>query len=203
MNLTDKLVYLDREFVSNLYEDEFGYSPETKITKTEGMRASAIIPLFSAGASSVESKSYSKSTVEMCKSLTARLKGYKNFSDCNHDFGHSSSICWVDGILTINKVEVKRRTHEISVFGEPDGPCLDNKERFVAEEFYFAVHSEAGEFALLPTEDYFASGVAAFKGLARTVVGPIELPVSVLIRVFSAQTSFKQWMSVPLIIVEP
>lgn len=63
MKLFERLIYLDRDFVSAAYELEKGYSPETKITKTEGLNAGIAIPLFSAGASSIESKAYSVSTL--------------------------------------------------------------------------------------------------------------------------------------------
>lgn len=202
MNLTEKMLYLDRDFISNLYEAECGVSPETKITKTEGLRASASIPIFSAGASSVESKSYSVSTAEMCRALWGRLDKYPQLPDCAHDFGKSSSICWIEGVLSIDKVEVKRRQYTVTIIGEHK-PNPDDGERLVAEEFYFAIQAGEEKVALIPTEDYFASGVGAFKELIDTVVGPIELPVRALVRVFSAQTHFKQWISVPLLMVEP
>lgn len=203
MDLASKLIYLDREFVSNLYESETGYSPATQITKTEGLQASAVIPLFSAGASSVESKSYSVSTLGMLRALEEKVRNFPRFDESAHDFGKASAICWLEGTLTINKVEVKRSKYTLTLVGEPKDPQSRDGERLVAEEYYFAVESGIHKVALIPTKDYFTSGVASFKELADTVVGPIELPVNALVRVFSAQTAFKQWISVPLVILEP
>jgi hypothetical protein len=73
----------------------------------------------------------------------------------------------------------------------------------IAEEYYYAISAQTGRFALIPISDYFSSGVASFRELADTVIGPIELPVKALLRVFSAQTSFKEWLAVPLVIFEP
>ena len=199
----EKLVCLDREFTSSPYEAECGYSPETKITKTEGTRTAATIPLFSAGASSVESKSYSVFTAETCRSLMTKLEQYPQISECNHDFGSSSSICWISGVLTIDKVEVKRRSYTMTLAGKPKEPNPDEGERLVAEEYYFAVQSDSEKVALIPTGEYFLSGIAAFKVLIDTVVGPIELPIKALVRTFSAQANFTQWMGVPLVMVEP
>ncbi|MFZ4790825.1 MAG: hypothetical protein ACOYMW_08040 [Candidatus Competibacteraceae bacterium] len=198
MKFFEHLLYLDRDFISAMFEDETGYSPETKITKTEGMNASARIPIFSAGASSVESKSYSVSTVGMLAKLEEQLSKFPDFSPDKYNFGNSSLICWIRGKLTIEKLEIKRKNHV-----ETSKSDKDNKERIVAEESYYAINSENSKFALVPTPDYFTSGVASFQKLSGTVVGPIELPVKALIRVYSAQTSFQQWIAVPIVILEP
>jgi hypothetical protein len=203
MKIFERLLYLDRDFISASYEVEKGYSPETKITKTEGLNAGMRIPLFSAGASSVESKAYSVSTFGMLSELENQLSNYPEFLDSDHKFGKSSLICWVNGNLTIEKVEVKRRKYTITFLGKPSKPGDDDKERLVAEEFYFSIHSDGDSFALIPTPDYFVSGVSSFQELVGTVIGPIEMPVKALIRVYSAQTSFKQWIAVPMVILEP
>lgn len=203
MKIFERLLYLDRDFISASYEVEKGYSPETKITKTEGLNAGIRIPLFSAGASSVESKAYSVSTFGMLSELEDQLSNYPEFLDSDHKFGKSSLICWVNGNLTIEKVEVKRREYTITLLGKPSKSSDDDKERLVAEEFYFSIHSDGDSFALIPTPDYFVSGVSSFQELVETVIGPIEMPVKALIRVYSAQTSFKQWIAVPMIILEP
>lgn len=203
MKIFERLIYLDRDFISATYEVEKGYSPETKITKTEGLNAGLRIPLFSAGASSIESKSYEVSTIGMLLKLENQLSNYPDFSITDHEFGKSSHICWVNGKLTIEKVALKRRKQTITLVGKPSQPSDDDKEKLVAEEFYFSIHSDADSFALIPTQDYFVSGVSSFTELAGTVIGPIEMPVKALIRVYSAQTSFKQWIAVPMVILEP
>jgi len=203
MKIFENLLYLDRDFISAVYEVEKGYSPETKITKTEGINAGVRIPLFSAGASSIESKAYAVSTIGMLSELEKQLSSYPEFSATDYEFGKSSLICWVSGKLTIEKVEVKRRKYTITIVGKPSEPSDDEKKRLIAEEFYFSIHSEEGSFALIPTQDYFVSGVSSFHKLAETVIGPIEMPIKALIRVYSAQTSFKQWIAVPMVILEP
>ena len=203
MKYFEKLLYLDRDFISAAYEVEKGYSPETKITKTEGLNAGIRIPLFSAGASSVESKAYEISTIGMLSELEEQLLKYPEFSKSDHEFGKSSTICWVNGQFTIDKVEVKRRKYTITIVGKPSEPTDDHKEKLVAEEYYFSIHSGNESFALIPTQDYFVSGVSSFHELAGTVIGPIEMPVKGLIRIYSAQTSFKQFIAVPIVILEP
>ncbi len=203
MKTFEKLLYLDRDFISAAYESNKGYSPETKITKTEGINAGVQIPLFSAGASSIESKTYSVSTIGMLSELEKQLSSYPEFSATDYEFGKSSQICWVNGSLTIEKVVVKRRKHTITFIGKPPEPSDDDKERVIGEECYFSIHSEESNFALVPTKDYFVSGVSSFQELTETVIGPIEMPIKALIRIYSVQTSFKQWVAVPMVIIEP
>lgn len=203
MNIFERLVYLDRDFISATYEVEKGYSPETKITKTEGLNAGMRFPLFSAGASSVESKAYAVSTIGMLSELENQLSRYPKFISADHEFGKSSLLCWVNGKLTIEKVEVKRRKDTITLVGKPLALSADDKEKLVADEFYFTIRSDEDSFALIPTPDYFVSGISSFQELAGTIIGPVEMPVKALLRVYSAKTSFKQWIAVPMVILEP
>lgn len=198
----ENLIYLDRDFISAIYEIEKGYSPQTKITKTEGMNAGVRIPLFSAGASSVESKTFAVSSIGMLSELEKYLSSYPQFSDANYEFGNSSLICWVSGSLTVSKLEIKRSTSTITIIGKPPGPSADSKEQLVAEESYFSINSKEGEFALISNQDYFMSGISSFRELTGTVIDLMEIPIKALIRIYSAQTSFKHWIAVPMVIWE-
>jgi len=202
MELFEKLIYLDRDFISAMYETKMGYSPETKITKTEGLNASARIPLISAGVSSVESKSYAISTIGMLKELEDKVNEYPNFLDKKYCFGHPSIICWVNGILCINKTKVTRSRSIMNITGELIPNQESYKDKLIAEEYYFSLKANDSKFTLLPTSDYFSSGVSTFQELANTVVSSLELPVKALIRVYSAQTIFEEWLSVPMVIFD-
>ena len=82
--LLERLIYLDPDFISRLYESEFTINPETKITRTQGLQASASIPIFSGGGSSSESRTYSLSTAEMLEKLGKRLERYPDFDKTKH-----------------------------------------------------------------------------------------------------------------------
>lgn len=205
--MLDSLIYLDREFISAKYEQFSGRSAETRITKSEGLNASARLPIFSAGASSIESKSYTVSSIEMLSRLSPKLSEYEEFNE--YEFGKPSIICWIYGKLTIEKIEAKRSKSTLTFVGNPKsaenisaGLPPSYHDELIGEETYYSVHTNTENFALIPTPDYFVSGVASFRDLADTVVGPIEIPVKALIRVFSVQTSFKQWVTVPIVIHE-
>lgn len=83
----DSLIYLDKEYISAKFEEITGYTPDTLITKTEGLNAGIRIPILSAGASSVESKSYKLSTTAMLSAIAGDLSKINEFSNTDHALG--------------------------------------------------------------------------------------------------------------------
>ncbi|MCC4604686.1 hypothetical protein [Xanthomonas campestris] len=200
--LSEKLIYLDSEFVSRLYESEFDYSPKTQITRTEGIQASASIAFLSGGGNSSESRSYSISSLEMLDKLHNRLIKYPDFATLDYKMDSPSTYCWIEGALGISKIRVTRTKQTITVIGKPDPNNSEKSERLVGEEAFFSFKSGDAKFALSPTDQYFMSGIAAFKGLTHLLVDRLSLPSRALIRVFSANTSFDEWIATPLVIYD-
>lgn len=202
-SLAERLIYLDTDFVSRLYEAEFDVSPRTSITRTQGLQASASLPLFSGGGSSSESKSYSVSTLEMLDQLSKRFDTYPEFEDSAYTMDSPSRHFWVDGVFGTSKVSVSRTTHTITLIGKPDPTKPRKTEEFVGEEAFFSIQSGETRFALSPTDEYFVPGIAALKGLSHLVIDRLSMPCRSLLRVLSANTSFKEWVAIPLIIYDP
>lgn len=202
-SLAERLIYLDVDFVSRLFESEFNYSPDTQITRTQGLQASASVPLFSGGGSTSESKAYKVSTLGMLDQLTRRLGKYPRFEDGGFAMNLPSGIFWVDGVFTTSKVRLSRATHSIMLHGKSsfDGPR--KADGLVGEEVYFTIKSGDEVFALSPTEEYFVPGISSFKGLSHVVIDTLSLPCAALLRVFSANTSFGEWVAAPLVIYDP
>jgi hypothetical protein len=182
----DQLVYLDKEYISEKYEEVTGYTPETLITKTEGLNAGVKIPILSAGASSVESKSYKLSTRAMLPSITESLTKLNEFSSAEHSPGKTSNVVWVSGRLFVSKVEVTRSATD---------------ER--TEHYYFKVSTkDESTFALITSDDYFSSGIDAFRELQGNIIEFIDMPVRALLRVYPAHSAFGEWIATPFIIFE-
>ncbi|HCT5760549.1 TPA: hypothetical protein ACXK4V_005817 [Pseudomonas aeruginosa] len=200
--LSEKLIYLDSDFISRLYESEFNYSPKTQITRTEGIQASASLALFSGGGNSSESRSYSVSSLEMLDRLGKRLKSYPEFCSLDYKMDSPSAYCWLEGILGVSKIEVTRTTHTITLIGKPDPNRPGKSSGIIGEEVFFSFKSGDSNFALSPTDQYFMSGIAAFKGLTHIVVDRLSIPSRALVRVFSANTSFGEWIATPLVIYD-
>ncbi len=63
--LHKSLIYLDREYIADHYEVATGQSPDTTITSSQGKKAGAAIPVFSAEVSAQETRSFKLSTLGM------------------------------------------------------------------------------------------------------------------------------------------
>jgi hypothetical protein len=202
-SLAERLIYLDVDFVSRLFESEFNISPETQITRTQGLQASASLPLFSGGGSTSESKAYKVSTLGMLDQLTRRLGKYPPFEDAGFAMNLPSGIFWVEGVFTTSKVRLSRKTHTITLRGKSSFDAPDKADEVVGEEAYFTIKSGDEVFALSPTDEYFVPGISSFKGLSHLVIDSLSLPCTALLRVFSASTSFGEWVATPLVIYDP
>ena len=132
--LSEKLIYLDSEFVSRLYESEFDYSPKTQITRTEGIQASGSIAFLSGGGNSSESRSYSISSLEMLDKLHNRLLKYPYFATLDYKMNPPTTYCWIEGTLGISKIKVTRTKQTITLIGKPDPNKSEKSEEFVGNE---------------------------------------------------------------------
>ncbi len=200
--LFEKLLYLDRDFISSKYEYEEGVAPDTIITKAESISAAAKAFLFSGGASASESKNYKISTIGMLQKLENKFEKYPYFDSSAFKLGSPSQICWIEGNLTIDKVKRTRHTTTITLIGPPKKDKENKGPELLGEESYYAVEAEKYKFALVPTVEYWVSGVAAFQDLIDNVIGPLDIPIRALLRIYAAHTDFEQWMAVPIIIKE-
>lgn len=197
----EKLIYVDTDFVSRLYEVEKGVSTKTTITRSQTLEASASIALFSGGGSTTESRSYELSSTQMLSELRKRLAKYPSFESETFNMDSPSAYCWVDGVLTISKIKVTRTHSTITLAGPPKQKEAPSKE-IVGEEAYFCIKSVDSKFALSASDQFFLPGIAAFKGMAHIVIKRLGLPCKALVRVFSAQTNAKEWLTTPLIIYD-
>lgn len=103
-----KLIYLDREFIASLYESENGQSPATSLSTSETLHASAKLPIFSGGASAVETRTYSMSTLGMLRNVAGRLEQFPMLDDVELKDDQASVYLWAAGILTINVLKRTR-----------------------------------------------------------------------------------------------
>lgn len=197
----ERLIYLDTDFVSRLYEDEKGVSTKTTITRSQTLEASASIAFFSGGGATTESRSYEISSTQMLSEIRKRLGKYVDFEAKSFGMDSPSSYFWVDGVLSISKIKVTRTRSTITFAGSPKNSEQPQKE-IVGEEAYFCINGNDFMFALSASDQFFMPGVAAFKGMAHIAIERLGLPCRALVRVFSAQTYAKEWLATPLIIYD-
>jgi hypothetical protein len=196
------LLYLDSEFISRLYEQEFNVTAPTQITRTDSVQASASIAFFSGGGNSSESRTYSVSPTAMLKELTSTLDALPSFEELRFALDQPSAICWVEGSFGTTTLEVTRNTHTIRLIGAPDPEKHKPKSEFIDKETYFSLKASSSKFALSTTDHYFTSGLAGLKGLTNLVIDRFSLPCRALLRVISANTSHGEWIAIPLLIYD-
>lgn len=200
--MIDKLLYLDREYISNQYEMITHSSPIVKITKTEGIKAGVRIPLFSAGATSTESKTFELSTNAMLDKISDKLQEKAEFSASTHNVGQHSRYCWVAGKMTVSKITLTRNKYTLTLIGKPKENNSPSEE-VISEESYFSIKDiNENKFSLLAKGDYFSSGIESIIELSDTVTSEVLFPVRALLRVLPVKSSLDSWASVPLIIYE-
>jgi len=105
---------------------------------------------------------------------------------------HDSGYFWVNGTLTV-QVITRSRTEKDLTTGK-------SKKVVIAKQPYLAIDASGFGLALIPTDDYFMSGISALRELHDTIVGSVDIKVRALVRLIGAQTSFKQLIAIPLVI---
>ncbi len=137
------------------------------------------------------------------KLIGGELDQIPNFSNSDIEVGKKSVTRWVTGFLSLFEVVAKRTQRTITLIGKPKESENKNEDEVVAKETYFGIHSNAGDkFALITSAEYFVSGFDALAELNCTVVNQVNIPVKALLRIYAAQSSFSEWVAVPLVIIE-
>ena len=189
-NLHKSLIYLDRDFIADLYEVTLGESPSTTITKNQGKKAGASIPIFSAEVSAQETRSYKVSTFEMLSQTWNALNSEPTIDLTNFAPGMKSLYGWYDGELSVFQAK-----SSVQRSGKPD--------EVTAESEHFHVRQlQKSALSLITTPEYFSSGLGTLVKLQKTVLEEMSIPVRAYVRAVAAHDHFKQWIAIPLIVLE-
>ena len=189
-DLHKSLIYLDREYIADLYEVATGQSPDTTITKNQGKKAGAAIPVFSAEVSAQETRSFKVSTLGMLAHGWGALAAEPDLDSSKFAPEMISQYGWFSGELTVYqaKSSVQR---------------ADGTNDVLAESEHFQIRqSSTSSLSLITTPEYFLSGLGTLVKLQKTALKEMSIPVRAFVRVMAAQDHMKQWIAVPLVIVE-
>lgn len=199
-----QIIYLDKEFISDLYEERTGESPSVNITKAEGAKAGIKAIFVSAGVSLIESKSYTISTSKMLGDLKSDLNNYDELDYKIHkQLGFNSKYFWVKGSMSVQKTTVTRQNQNIKV--DCSGLSTENvgEPEIKSEERYFSIKDNNGNtFPLIASAEYFTSSLLDLLNLTGSVVEALNFNVEALIRVLPARTTFNGWVAIPLLVRE-
>ncbi|SFG37393.1 hypothetical protein [Neptunomonas qingdaonensis] len=197
-------IYLDKEFISDLYEESTGQSPCVNITKAESANAGIKALFLRAAVSSTESKSYKISTSKMLKELQEELNEYEKLGyKIEEKIGYSSKYFWVSGSMSVETTTVSSRKENVKI--DSSGVSTENvgEPQIKGIESYFCIEDINGNvFPLISSSEYFTSSLLDLINLAGTVIQAVNFNVEALIRILPARTSFNGWVAIPLIIRE-
>lgn len=188
-DLYSSLVYLDRDYISGMYEVTTGLSPQSQITKAQGKKAGASIPVFSAEISAVETRTFPVSTLEMLALVMPALENKSQLDLDKCTPAMVSMIGWVNGTLGT-----------VTAFpsvGTPGTPEYKKGE----EQGCFTLRGES-RLALITTPDYFVSGLDALLKMHKILLRDLTIPVRALVRVLAAKNYTDDFIAVPYLIYE-
>ena len=185
-------IYLDKEFISDLYEETTGTSPDVIITKLNGSKAGVKALFMNAGVSSTESKSYKVSTSKMLIELENALRSYTRLDNgIETQLTSNSKYFWVSGSMNVAKSTISTQKES------------DEEPEIKGEEKYFNINDDNGNrFPLITKSDYFSLNMSELVALTDTVIKTVSFKVDALLKVLPAKTLFNGWVSIPLIIRE-
>jgi hypothetical protein len=190
-DILSSLVYLDRDFVAGRYEILSGVSPNSQITKAQGKKAGATIPVFSGEVSAVETRTFSVSSLEMLATVMPALKTECDLESTSFRRNMPSKTGWVNATLATLTVATTRRQAGSEEYVKQD------------EQGYFTLEASHGlKLALITVPDYFVSGLDALTKMHQVLVRDLAMPVRALVRVIAAQSYLDQWIAVPYIMFE-
>jgi hypothetical protein len=189
-DLLNRLVYLDRAYIADLYEVLTGVSPSTLITLNQGKKAGATIPVFSAEISAQETRAFSVSTFQMLVKALPDLEREPRLDPGQFTSGMPSQYGWIEGELTVFKAKSSI-------------PDAAGGFKTLASDSFFHIRPRPGvDIAFITTPEYFSLGMEAFLRMQDTVLKEMSLPVRAFIRATAAQGYSGQWVGVPLVILE-
>jgi hypothetical protein len=118
------------------------------------------------------------------------LKSEPTIDLANFASGKRSRYGWFEGELSVfqAKASVQRA-------GKPD--------EVTAESEHFNIRqSQDCALSLITTPEYFSSGLGTLVKLQETVLKEMSIPVRAYVRTVAAHDHFKQWIAIPLVLLE-
>ena len=174
ISMLHSFVYLDTGYIAELYEVESGESSTTQITKNQGKKAGAQLPIFTAEVSAQETRSFTMSTFSMLTTLMPMLNKEPTLDAATFSDEMESKYGWINGELTVFKVSSSVR----------DGRTGENKT--MASDALYQIRQKPGvDIALITTPEYFAPGLGTFVKLQHMLLKEMSVPVRVYIRVMA------------------
>lgn len=183
IDILNKLIYMDADFISSKYEEIKNVSPEAQFSKTEGMRADGGIHIIKAGIHSQETRTFKLSSVKMLKGIYKELEEYAKFQPERFKNYEGSQTVWIEGQLTI-------------------GAWNSPKESDETAYKLFEVKSGDTDYSLIVQPESFSSNIGALLTTDLVLRANIGIPVKLLGRVLYLVEDIPSFVVCPYLIVE-
>ena len=177
----EDVLYLDLDFLSDIYEAKTDIAPRTVISRKEGMNAEAGIPFLKSGLNSELTKQFTASGQTMLKEVAKPLEKYLEHSP-NFQPGKKPATVWVQGALTVGR------------WGEQE-----NTEKSL--NIFFEVKASEIRYSLLPKNQYFLSSLEALEIISPALQRFIQIPVRMLCKVLYPVPDIQTFVVTPYVVV--
>ena len=187
-NILTKLVYIDSDFISSIYEETKKVSPKTQFSKTQSIKADSSIKIFSAGVQSQETKSFTLSSYEMVKNIYDELEKYHCFEPKNFKNCEGTQTVWFDGLFTMGEL----------IYTKNAGTEKEEKQTHIIYE----IKGEDYKYALLAQPQSFSSNIGSLIDASPGIRRYIGIPIKALGRVLYFLEDFNFFVVTPYLIIE-
>ncbi len=160
-----QLIYLDIEFIADLYDAMGDSGVPTTISKTQGGNTGINVGFVNAGMQATETRQYRLTTKAMYRDLESQLEQFPTLKERP---SNSSQLFWLNGVLKTRTVQSTRRLRG-EITGQEEGR-------------FFAIESSSANFALLASPSYFAYNYASILGHTSMIRSEFTLEVRCLIK---------------------
>lgn len=163
-----QLIYLDVEFIADLYDATGDLGVPTTISKTQGSGGGVNIGFVNAGIQATETRQYKLTTKAMYRDLQYQLEQYSTLEQHPVD---NSQLFWLDGRLEARTItSTTRRGSEVT--GQETGK-------------YFSLEGGSTSFVLLASPSYFSYNYASILDQFSGIRSEFALEVRCLIKPIS------------------
>lgn len=184
----DKILYLDADFISSKYEEVTKVSPSAQFSRAEGMKAGGGLAFLKADVHTQETRTFTKSSVQMFQEIQKDLAKYPKFCEVGHVDNLRTQISWVSGLFTIGGWKTK----------DPD----TKTEQFKVFELFSKEEPHPASFSLVVQPENFKSNVDAFLTIDSILTGGIGFEVKALVKILYYADKVSSYISCPYVIVE-
>ena len=185
---SDRIIYLDPNFVAEKYQSVSGERPTTYLSTSQGRKTDGPPHVFAAEALSVETRSFPNSITEMLGAISDELEKYPAFDPSGFRNYSGTETGWVEGSFTM-------------------GEWRETKNYMTSDEvttsgLMFEIKGAEHEYALLAQPQLFSANIGSLLTVPDAIRRYIGIPIRALGRALYYVEDANRFVFTPHLIVE-